>query len=999
MSFPSEWQRPFSRFFSQKVWLHNNTFSFRWALLIVIHLCSSLTAHTEASVTLSGTVKDAKSGEPLPGANVVFVGTGFGASTDVNGRYTIRGISAGEYPVKVSFVGYQTYESKLTVNPPATGAMVKDYRLLPVTIEGEEIVVSGQAIGQNAAISQQLGALPVMNVVSAAKILELPDMTAADAVGRLPGVALIRVGGEGSQVIIRGMAPQYNQVTIEGVELPTDIPSNNNITGVDGVSGTLARLGDRAIDLSMISSNMLGGIEVIKAVTPDMDATLIGGTINFTLRRAARTTPMAPRNLTWVPSIELRAEGGYNGLKNTRNDYRLVASLENRFFDESFGIFLQGSLERRNLSDNTMYASMTLLNKAAGYSAIPTVSAITVNDNFRTRERKGATVVLDFQHDGGEINLISFYNSGLTRTANRNIQVAVSGGSAVFGAGYNDNSIDVLSNLFTLKQDLPWFHVDLKLTQGLSENLDPRALNFTFQQRQALARPSDYLYNGPEITMRDLALDPARARYAGLSARGTETRERILAGYVDLQREFSITDGLLGFIKIGGMIQRRSHSYEYATESGSGDVQALLRALTSMGVAGGSLSAKSVYDPSYPVGEFLDGTYPAPYAFDMDLLITLAPAGGRGVSLDRLASTLNNYDGYETKSAVYAMASLSLGDNLSIVPGVRYQNLTTHYTGFRGIEVTRGVQGSNATVSVPHGLWLPMVHAKYQPTEWLQLRAAYTNTLVYSDYSTLSPRYLISMTGAITYNNFAIKPSTSENVDLVVALHTDEIGLLSFNGFRKRIEGLVFFSTRFLSDLSEFPDLPQARGMNYQLSTYINSKIPVDLYGLETEWQTNFWYLPGILSGFLLNVNYTHIFSEAKYPKSIMQWQYEEDGTATRVVADTFYTARLLNQPNDVLNLMLGYDYAGFSARISFLFQDNIFRNPDWWPQLRTTSGRYGRWDLSVKQELPWAGLQVYVNVNNLNTEEDVTNNMHRSFPVAIDQYGLSAMAGVRVRL
>ena len=256
----------------------------------------------------------------------MFVGTGFGASTDMNGRYTIRGISAGEYPVKVSFVGYQTYESKLTIDPPASGAMVKDFRLLPVTIEGETITVTGQASGQNAAISQQLVALPVMNVVSAAKILELPDMTAADAVGRLPGVALIRVGGEGTQVIIRGMAPQYNQVTIEGVELPTDIPSNNNITSVDAASGTLARLGDRAEDLSMISSNMIGGIEVVKAITPDMDATLIGGTINFTLRRAARATPMTPRNLSWVPSVEFRTEGGYNGLKNTRNDYRLVSS-------------------------------------------------------------------------------------------------------------------------------------------------------------------------------------------------------------------------------------------------------------------------------------------------------------------------------------------------------------------------------------------------------------------------------------------------------------------------------------------------------------------------------------------------------------------------------------------------------------------------------------------------------------------------------------------------
>jgi TonB-dependent receptor len=507
------------------------------------------------------------------------------------------------------------------------------------------------------------------------------------------------------------------------------------------------------------------------------------------------------------------------------------------------------------------------------------------------------------------------------------------------------------------------------------------------------------MYADPEVTLRALALNPSRASYSGLSTKKTVTREKILAGYIDLQREFQITDGMTGSIKIGGMIQRRDHSYEYGTGSGSGDVQALLRALASTGVVTRSVSAKTVFDPSYVVGRFLGGTYPAPYAVNVDLLTTLAPEGGSGISQDPLASTLNNYDGFETKSAGYAMANLSLGDNLSIVPGVRYQNLTTHYTGFRGREVTRGVQGKDTTVSVPHGLWLPMVHVRYQPTEWLQLRAAYTNTLVYSDFSTLSPRYMISLAGVITYNNFAIEPITSENIDLVVSFHSNEIGLLSFNGFRKKIGGLVFFSTRYLSELKEFPDLPQYQGPLYQLNTYINSKIPVDLYGLETEWQTNFWYLPGFLSGFLLNVNYTHIFSEAKYPKAIMQWQYDEDGNATRVVADTFYTARLLNQPNDVLNLMLGYDYAGFSARISFLFQDNIFRNPDFWPQLRTMSGQYGRWDLSVKQELPWAGLQVYVNVNNLNAEDDVTNNSRQLFPVAIDQYGLSAMAGVRVRL
>ena len=72
-----------------------NAFRIPLCFLIVIHLCCSLTVRAEASVTLSGTVKDGKSGETLPGANVVFVGTGLGASTDVNGRYSVRGIPAG----------------------------------------------------------------------------------------------------------------------------------------------------------------------------------------------------------------------------------------------------------------------------------------------------------------------------------------------------------------------------------------------------------------------------------------------------------------------------------------------------------------------------------------------------------------------------------------------------------------------------------------------------------------------------------------------------------------------------------------------------------------------------------------------------------------------------------------------------------------------------------------------------------------------------------------
>ena len=63
-----------------------------------------------------------------------------------------------------------------------------------------------------------------------ARIQELPDANAAESVSRLPGVSLIRTGGEGAKVVIRGLSPQYNQVTIDGVELPSNVASSNNIT-------------------------------------------------------------------------------------------------------------------------------------------------------------------------------------------------------------------------------------------------------------------------------------------------------------------------------------------------------------------------------------------------------------------------------------------------------------------------------------------------------------------------------------------------------------------------------------------------------------------------------------------------------------------------------------------------------------------------------------------------------------------------------------------------
>ena len=70
---------------------------------------------------------------------------------------------------------------------------------------------------------------------------------------------------------------------------------------------------------------------------------------------------------------------------------------------------------------------------------------------------------------------------------------------------------------------------------------------------------------------------------------------------------------------------------------------------------------------------------------------------------------------------------------------------------------------------------------------------------------------------------------------------------------------------------------------------------------------------------------------------------------------DTTRTGRLIDQPNDVLNLTLGYDIGGFSARLSFQYTDNVLRSADMiYQELDSYTAPYSRWDFTAYQKLPW---------------------------------------------
>jgi hypothetical protein len=78
----------------------------RLHIVLVLMLLMALPAVGQG--ILAGRVLDAESGESLPGVNVIVVGTSRGAATDLDGRFDIPDLRAGEYSVRVSFIGFET---------------------------------------------------------------------------------------------------------------------------------------------------------------------------------------------------------------------------------------------------------------------------------------------------------------------------------------------------------------------------------------------------------------------------------------------------------------------------------------------------------------------------------------------------------------------------------------------------------------------------------------------------------------------------------------------------------------------------------------------------------------------------------------------------------------------------------------------------------------------------------------------------------------------------
>ncbi|MEL6823608.1 MAG: carboxypeptidase-like regulatory domain-containing protein, partial [Calditrichota bacterium] len=149
----------------------------------------------------SGTITDANTGEPLPGANVVVTGKLIGASADSRGQFLIEDVPVGTYELAVDFIGYARPTIQVDVQDGET--VTADFQLSISTLSMDEIVVIGSTIR---ATRKELG-----NTVTTIKQQDLAvkDNLTSALQGKVPGARVTQNSGDpagGFSVTLRGVS-------------------------------------------------------------------------------------------------------------------------------------------------------------------------------------------------------------------------------------------------------------------------------------------------------------------------------------------------------------------------------------------------------------------------------------------------------------------------------------------------------------------------------------------------------------------------------------------------------------------------------------------------------------------------------------------------------------------------------------------------------------------------------------------------------------------------
>ena len=148
----------------------------------------------------------------------------------------------------------------------------------PEVYEGElaEVVVTGFRRSLGAALQKKQRATGQVDAIVAEDIAEFPDLNLAESLQRIPGVAITRTNGEGSQITVRGLPGLYTRIRVNGMEVRANVGNGSNASGSGG----------RGFDFNLFASELFNSIVVHKTASAELDEGSLGAVVDLNTARA-----------------------------------------------------------------------------------------------------------------------------------------------------------------------------------------------------------------------------------------------------------------------------------------------------------------------------------------------------------------------------------------------------------------------------------------------------------------------------------------------------------------------------------------------------------------------------------------------------------------------------------------------------------------------------------------------------------------------------------------
>ncbi|MFH1197248.1 MAG: TonB-dependent receptor [bacterium] len=1003
--------------------------------LLVFCLLAMISDFAYGQGILRGVVTDSLENSPLWGANVIVMGTALGDATDFEGHYRVTGIPEGNYVLKVSYIGYESKDFNIKIEDGKT--LELSTSLSPDVIEGLTVIVTGQAEGQVAAINQQITSNTIINVISEEKIQELPDANAAESIGRLPGVALQRSGGEANKVVLRGLSDKFSNITVDGIKIaPTDAD-------------------DRGVDLSTISQGSLAGIELYKALTPDMDADAIAGSVNL-------VTKKAPSERV----LRLDSRGAYNDLNNTLKQYDFQLRYGERFFDELFGVQVTANIEQRDRSKEDFDLSYNQ-NLNSGQDWEITDFELTFTDEIR--KRGGFGLLLDFNTpDGGYIKLNNIFNQTSRDYIeyHRNYPTDPNN-QLLYGARDREQKITTFNSALIGENYLLGFTANWSASFAQSNSDFPFDYDVTFTEPSSLDSegnpvsgmsgvPEDVL-KGPYESIINYALNNFQKSYLYTAYYRDEYNfDKERTATLNLKTGYTIGNYISGEVKFGGKYKAKTRYRSrsellspYYNESFAGYVKMddgtvvpknfdgtpFTGIFDALGNTGGKILVTYFLDPN-PENRNIYDKYSLYPLMNRDAIRQwwdlnkngFNDADGKNPEYERnFEADAFYYDINETISSGYLMNTLNFGQEVTLITGIRAEVEANEYRSRYSINDLSGFptpKGNLRDTTATHyeTVWLPNFHLSYRPTDFMLVRLAAYKALARPDFNHRLENFVARKAGtfysgnSLTIGNPGLKAASAWNFEINTSFFGNTIGLFSISAFYKDIKDMYHMINGIFIDGDHGQSTLDSLGINYNdpftiygynLVYPYNSSKPTKVWGLEIEHQTNLRFLPGILSNIVLSYNFSLVRSETYVATS------RTDTVSVTVPGIPFpilkpvtvlyeNKTKLEGQPEFFGNFALGYDIGGFSGRISLFYNGSYNRTFSANGRSDNTVDEFMRLDIALKQQIT-DYLSVMLNLNNItNTMEDETiKNRITGWSLLNNSqiYGFTADLGVRLTL